>query len=96
MPLVLQFSSLAQITKMAPNQQHALCRQIVVPTYCKLKTGLSVSFVYKLLGPKCTLEFVFKGIMYCLKSGFTKISRHLWLIPLMINIYLLMQLFVLT
>lgn len=96
MPLALQFSSLAQITKMAPNQQYALCRQIVVPTYCKLKTELSVSFVYKLLRPKCTLEFVSKGIVYCLKPGVTKISIHLWLIPLVINICLLMQLFVLT
>lgn len=76
MPLVLQYSSLAQITKMAPNQQYALCRQIVVPTYCKLKTGLSVSFVCKLLGPKCTIEFVFTDTVYCLKPGVTKISRH--------------------
>lgn len=58
MPLILQFSSLAKVTKMARNQQYALCRQIVVPTYHKLKATLSTSFVYKLLGPKCSLEFL--------------------------------------
>lgn len=56
--------------------------------HCKLKTWLSVSFVYKLSGPKCTLEFVFIGIMCCLKPGVAKIIRHLCLIPLVINIYL--------
>lgn len=90
MSLVLQFSSLAQITVMAPNQQYALCKQIVVPTYCNLKTGLSVSFVCKLRGPKCTLESLFRGIEYCLKPGVTKISKHLLLIPLVTNTYLVM------